>query len=177
MTDLELSRRLLLGAAGFSGTAVTLGSVAVSPSAEAVSDSDPDGRVGPPQTTPAVSGLHVQFGADPSAEMVVSWHTVQPVTRRRVFYGTARGQLEKTVAASTRTYTDAKSCQVVYAHHAHLKGLGSSRSYLYGAVHNGPSRSWGSSAPPRRGGSRSRSPASETKAPRPWADVTSRRWG
>jgi len=32
-----------------------------------------------PVGTPPVAGLHLQFGADASSEMVVSWHTLQPV--------------------------------------------------------------------------------------------------
>jgi hypothetical protein len=31
----------------------------------------------------AAAGLHLQFGADASSQVVVSWHTLQPVRPRR----------------------------------------------------------------------------------------------
>ena len=38
---------------------------------------------------PPVSGLHLTFGDDPTAEMVVSWTTYEPVRAPRVLLGTA----------------------------------------------------------------------------------------
>ena len=72
---------------------------------------------------PIVGGLHLQFGADASTEVVVSWHTPAPVSRPQVVFGTAEDGLGQTTAAETITYRDAASGQAVYAHHATITGL------------------------------------------------------
>jgi hypothetical protein len=87
--------------------------------------------------TPPVSGLHLQFGADASSEMVVSWHTLQPVQNPRVVLGHLDGKLEQTARARETSYLDAKSNQRVYAYHAKLGGLKADFAYLYGAMHDG----------------------------------------
>src|ERR1035437_8293183 len=43
--------------------------------------------VGDPLNTPRVNGLHLQFGADASSEVVASWHTLPPVQHPRVLLG------------------------------------------------------------------------------------------
>ena len=114
--SLELSRRKLLGAAG-------IGSVALAPyvigtrGAAAAPDTSGASDLVP---APPVAGLHLQFGADASSEIVVSWHTLQPVRCARVLLGLLDGKLEQTVEADETSYTDAKSGQVVYAYHAKL---------------------------------------------------------
>src|SRR6516162_4425618 len=72
--NLDISRRKLLAAAGIGGAAVVAASLVESGDARAapVSSRSPD-----PAATPPVAGLHLQFGADASSEMVVSW---QPCT-------------------------------------------------------------------------------------------------
>ena len=67
--DLRLSRRKLLATAGLAGGA------ALAPFTEAASAETP--AVGP-QPTPPVTGMHLQFGADASSQMSVSWHSLQP---------------------------------------------------------------------------------------------------
>ena len=52
-----------------------------------------------PVTVPPVTGLHLQFGADASSELVVSWHALQPVRNPRVVLGHLDGRLEQTVEA------------------------------------------------------------------------------
>src|SRR6516165_979477 len=128
--NLDLSRRKLLAAAGV----VVAVSLARTAEAEAVlpSRQSPD-----PVATPPVAGLHLQFGADASSEMVVSWHTLQPVKNPRVVLGHLDGKLAQTVEAKAVSYTDAKSGQIVYAYHAKLGGLQADFSYLYGAMHDG----------------------------------------
>jgi hypothetical protein len=132
--NLELSRRKLLAAAGIGGGAVVAASLIGTGDAEAATPSrkSPD-----PVVTPPVAGLHLQFGADASSEMVVSWHTLQPVRNPRVVLGRLDGKLEQTVEAKATSYTDAKSGQVVYAYHAKLGRLRADSSYLYGAMHDG----------------------------------------
>ncbi len=92
---------------------------------------------------PPVHGLHLQFGADASSEMVVSWHALQTVRRPRVVLGHLDGTLERTVSADETSYTDAKSRQVVYAYHARLSGLQSGFAYLYAALHDGAEPQFG----------------------------------
>jgi Purple acid Phosphatase, N-terminal domain len=115
--NLELSRRKLLAAAGIGGGAVMAASLIGTGAAQTppISRRSPD-----PVATPPVAGLHLQFGADASSEMVVSWHTLQSVRNPRVVLGRLDGALERTVEAREVSYTDAKSGQVVYAYHAKI---------------------------------------------------------
>jgi 3',5'-cyclic AMP phosphodiesterase CpdA len=132
--DLELSRRKLLAAAGLAGGAVVAASLIGTGRAEAAS---PSRQSFDPVTTPPVAGLHLQFGADASSEMVVSWHTLRPVQNPRVVLGRLDGKLEQTVEARATSYTDAKAGQIVYAYHTKLGGLQTDSAYLYGAMHDG----------------------------------------
>src|SRR5450631_3362845 len=85
----ELSRRKLLAAAGIAAAAASLSG---SGQAEAALVVQPSAD---PATTPPVHGLHLQFGADASSEMVVSWHTLQPVRNPRVVLGRPDGSWRK----------------------------------------------------------------------------------
>jgi hypothetical protein len=131
---LEVSRRRLLAAAGMSSVA------AVTPPFARAAESHP-GLAPPtsfdPLTVPPVAGLHLQFGADASSTIVVSWHTLQPVRHPRVIVGRLDGRLEKTIAAEPTSYTDAKARRVVLAYHARANGLEPDTQYLYGAIHDG----------------------------------------
>jgi hypothetical protein len=100
--------------------------------------------VGPPLTTPVVNGLHLQFGADASSEVTVSWHTLQPVNRARVILGELDGSYRKSQNAEQTSYRDGKSGQVVYAYHAKLTALNSSHDYVYAAIHDGAQPEFGS---------------------------------
>ena len=148
--SLELSRRKLLAAAG-------IGSVALAPyvigtrGAAAASDTSGASDLVP---APPVAGLHLQFGADASSEIVVSWHTLQPVRRARVLLGLLDGKLEQTVEADETSYTDAKSGQVVYAYHAKLARLQADAAYLYGALHDGAQPEFGTFRTAPRGRAR-----------------------
>jgi 3',5'-cyclic AMP phosphodiesterase CpdA len=127
---LELSRRTLLAAAGIGAAAWFIGT----PSAPAAADAELPSDV---RSSPPVHGLHLQFGADASTQMVVSWHTLQSVPRPRVLLGRIDGALERTIEAHEVSYTDAKSKQVVFAYHASLTGLAPGSDYLYAALHDG----------------------------------------
>jgi hypothetical protein len=89
--SLEFSRRKLLAAAGIGGGAVLAPYVIGTRGAAAA----PDTR-GVSDLVPAslVAGLHLQFGADASSEMVVSWHTLQRVRNAQVLLGLLNGKLE-----------------------------------------------------------------------------------
>ena len=138
-------RRLLVGA----GLAAVAGSAAMAAPADAAppagQEKDLPGSLSAsdPVSVPTVDGLHLQFGADASREMVVSWHTLQPVAAPRVLLGDGHGNFAKAVAATTKSYVDAKSGRTVYAHHGVLDGLAPSTGYLYAAVHDGATPEFG----------------------------------
>jgi hypothetical protein len=98
---LELSRRKLLAAAGIGGGVVVAASLIGTGEAEAA---PAESRSSDPAATPPVAGLHLQFGADASSEMVVSWHTLQAVRRPRVLLGRLDGKLEQTVEAKETSF-------------------------------------------------------------------------
>ena len=133
----ELSRRKLLAAAGITVVAASLIGTGEAEAALAVR------RSSDPIAAPPVHGLHLQFGADASSEMVVSWHTLQSVRRPRVVLGRLDGKLERTAVAEETSYTDAKSGQAVYAYHARLRGLQPGFAYLYAALHDGAEPEFG----------------------------------
>ena len=93
--NLELSRRKLLAAAGIAAGAAVAASLIGAGAALAApgAASSPD-----PPTPPPVSGLHLQFGADASSEMVVSWHALQSVRNPRVILGSLDGKLDRKAA-------------------------------------------------------------------------------
>jgi Purple acid Phosphatase, N-terminal domain/Calcineurin-like phosphoesterase len=132
--DFDLSRSKLLAAAGIGSAALVAASLVGSGDAKEAPLSSGSAD---PVATPPVAGLHLQFGADASSDMVVSWHTLQPVQNPRVLLGHLDGKLEQTVKASETSYLDAKSDKRVYAYHAKLSGLQADFSYLYGATHDG----------------------------------------
>jgi hypothetical protein len=128
----HLKRRTLLASAGLAGVSLAAG---VAAPAQAMPAPNRGEGARPPRVPP-VEGLHLQYGADASSTAVVSWHTLQPVSRPRVVLGTEHGY-RFSVEARTRTYTDHQSGQVVYAHHARLSGLDPASHYLYLALHQG----------------------------------------
>jgi Calcineurin-like phosphoesterase/Purple acid Phosphatase, N-terminal domain len=139
--NLELSRRKLIAAAGIAGAALVAAPLVGTGDAEAAAPSLPPSP--DPVDTPRVAGLHLQFGADASSEMVVSWHTLQPVRNPRVVLGHLDGKLEQTVEAQATSYTDAKSGEIVYAYHAKIGQLQADSSYLYSAMHEGAAPEFG----------------------------------
>ena len=132
--NLDLSRRKLLAAAGIGGAAAVAASLIRTGHAEALL---PSRQPADPVATPPVAGLHLQFGADASSEMVVSWHALQPVQNPRVVLGHLDGKFVRSVEAKAASYTDAKSGQIVYAYHAKIGGLQADFPYLYSAMQDG----------------------------------------
>ncbi|ORV99571.1 purple acid phosphatase family protein [Mycobacterium kyorinense] len=88
---------------------------------------------------PPVGGLHLQFGKHAASEVVVSWHTIDPVHNPRVMVGTPASGFGRTVPAQTRTYRDAKSRNEIRVNHAVLDNLAPDTDYVYAAVHDGTS--------------------------------------
>ncbi len=136
----ELSRRKLLAAAGIGTGALVAGSFAGTTDAQAAASA---GELPDLVATPTVAGLHLQFGADASREVTVSWHTLQPVRNPRVVLGRPDGKLEQTVDAKPTSYKDGKSGQMVYAYHARLSQLQPDSGYMYGALHDGAAPEFG----------------------------------
>lgn len=150
---MAISRRSVLSTGGAAGAALlagTAGTAGVASAAEAApgattttppAASDPSsallwqqpGRLG----APSVTGLHLQFGADASREVVVSWLTPQPVARPRVRYGTVEDGFGRSVDAETRHYRDGLSGVEVFVHHARLSRLRPATRYVYFASHDG----------------------------------------
>ncbi|MCW2528929.1 MAG: hypothetical protein JWM76_3789 [Pseudonocardiales bacterium] len=139
------SRRGFLGAAGAVGVGIVAAPLMAGNAGAAIPEQgDVQRAVGDPVTTPRINGLHLQFGEDASSVVVVSWHTLKPVTHARVMLGDRSGGYNRSVAAQSTSYTDAKSGQIVYAYHARLTGLRGSSDYLYAAVHDGAEPEFGS---------------------------------
>ena len=138
--NLEVSRRKLLAAAGMGTGVLVAASFNAIGNAQAASvpGSAPD-----PAATPTVSGLHLQCGADASAEVTVSWHTLQPVRNPRILFGRTDGKFERKVDAKPTGYIDGKSKQVVCAYHARIGHLQAGAEYMYGAVHDGAAAEFG----------------------------------
>lgn len=137
-SEIDISRRRLLAAAGIAGASVAAGAFGRPTRAAAATAPGSD-----PALTPPVAGLHLQFGADASSEVTVSWHTLQPVSRPIVVLGRLNGLMLEIVQAKPTSYTDAKSGQTVYAYHGALRGLGPNSPYLYAAYHDGASPEFG----------------------------------
>ncbi len=133
-----LSRRTLLAALGLSGaTVVTTAGPAAARTPSLADDAADDSTGDAPTTVPPVSGLHLEFGDNPATQMTVSWHSRQSVGHPRVLVLREGSGRVVTVAATVRTYTDAKSGEVVHAQHAHLGRLQADTDYVYAALHDG----------------------------------------
>ena len=102
--NLEISRRKLLAAAGLGGAAVAASLIGTG-EAEAAAPAAPSAD---PVATPPVAGLHLQFGADASSEMVVSWHALQPVRQSARRARAARRQARADGRGRETSYTDAQ---------------------------------------------------------------------
>jgi hypothetical protein len=148
-----LSRRGFLTSTGVVGAGMALqpllggAASAATPTAASAGATSTDTAGRPavnPVKTPRVNGLHLQYGANAATEVVVSWHTLQPISRPRVLLGNRNGHYERTWNARQVSYTDAKSGQAVYAYHARLSGLQPSCEYFYAAVHEGAEAEFGS---------------------------------
>lgn len=133
------SRRGFLTALGVAGAAAAIAGPESSAAASPTDTAPTQGATaaGDPSAIPPVLGLHLQFGPDASSTVVSSWHSLQPVTNPRILLGTVNGGYHRSIAAESVSYTDAKSGDVVYAHHARVTGLDPDTDYVYAAVHEG----------------------------------------
>ena len=167
LADMDVSRRTLI----VGGTSAIVGAgVGAGVAGFVASD-----RTGPTlwqrgdrSGAPRVGGLHLQYGADASSEVVVSWHTASAVNNPRVMVGTPDDGFGRTIAAETVSYRDAASGTEIRVHHARLTGLAPDTDYVYAAVHDGASPELGTMRTAPRGRAPCVSPASATSPPRRW---------
>src|SRR5215472_16964900 len=104
----------------------------------------------PPSRIPSMTTRDNTFNVELSrrrllaaAGLGVGAMVAPPIGQPRVLLGRLDGKLEQTVEARTTSYTDAKSGQVVFAHHAKLAGLRADSAYVYGALHDGAEPEFG----------------------------------
>ena len=93
--------------------------------------------------SPDPEQIHLQFGADASREVTVSWATPVSVRNPRLRLELREGGSGRLVQAETRTYTDAKSGVECLTHHATLTDLEPSTRYLYSVMHDGSGQQYG----------------------------------
>ena len=130
-----LSRRQLLAAAGIGVAAASLIAPEV---AEAV-------VAGTGSPVPPVQGLHLQFGADASSEIVVSWHTLQPVRHPRVVLGPSRRQARANRRGASDRATPMRSPgqrRLRLSREARA-GCSPTSAYMYAAMHDGAAPEFG----------------------------------
>jgi hypothetical protein len=80
-------------------------------------------------TTP--EQVHLQWGADPTTTMVISWASPTLEPAPIVNYGTSALLLTSTVLPVMKTYTDGITGEQVFTYHATLTGLTSNQTYSY----------------------------------------------
>jgi hypothetical protein len=124
----KLSRRQVLATAGLAGVAIPLATQR--PAAALVRRADVSGALQPEQ-------VHVQFGADASSQVAVSWATAAAVSRPRLRLGAPSSGFGHEVEAEERTYTEALTGEVVWTYHARLDGLHHDTQYIYEVLHDG----------------------------------------
>ncbi|WP_323122386.1 purple acid phosphatase family protein [Burkholderia alba] len=121
-----VSRRGFLKLAGVSGLATAAGGLAAARAAGA----NPDGT--PEQ-------IHLTWGDDPAAEVVVSWATLAPAFNPRARFR-REGESWTTVHGVQRTYTDGLNGDVVFTYHARLCGMRPGTQYEYAVTADNDSR-------------------------------------
>ncbi|MHB1430645.1 MAG: purple acid phosphatase family protein [Streptosporangiaceae bacterium] len=87
---------------------------------------------------PVPEQVHVQFGADASTQVAVSW--VSPgrrPTAPRLRLGPATGSARREVPAVERSYTEALTGERVRAYHARAGGLEPDTRYVFQVLHDG----------------------------------------
>ncbi|MGK8207623.1 purple acid phosphatase family protein [Burkholderia cenocepacia] len=114
----SVSRRGFLKLAGVSGLATAAGGLAAAGKAAA---SNPDGT--PEQ-------VHLTWGNDPSAEVVISWASLAAAVNPRARI-VADGEPPRTVHGVQRLYTDGLNGETVFTYHARVHGLKPNTRYRY----------------------------------------------
>ena len=103
---------------------------------------------------PAPEQVHLQFGADASAEVSVSWAAQAAVARPRLLIGQAGAAAGSQIEATERVCTDALTGETVFTYHASATSLEPGTRYAYQVVHDGSPAQEGTFATAPRGRSR-----------------------
>ena len=82
-------------------------------------------------TGTAPEQVHLQWGADPTSSVVISWASPTAEPSPIVNYGTSPLMLTSTSVPITKTYTDGISGEEVFTYHATLSGLNPDTAYSY----------------------------------------------
>jgi hypothetical protein len=86
---------------------------------------------------PAPGQVHLQFGADASRQVAVSWAAPAAVARPRLRFGEAGGPAGTVTDAEERLYTDALTGETVWTYHARIGALEPGTAYGYEVLHDG----------------------------------------
>ena len=86
---------------------------------------------------PAPEQVHLQFGADASSQVSVSWTAPAPVARPRLLIGQPATPAGWQVEAEELVYTDALTGETVFTYHAAASGLEPGSHYVYEVRHDG----------------------------------------
>src|SRR5215831_13677690 len=129
----RLSRRAFLKGVGAGGASLAVGTMVARP----VFAETPELWLKPGAVAELPAQLHLQFGRNAAEEMVASWSTTVPVARPRLRLGTSPGDLDRTIEAFVKTYTDGLSGTQVLTYHARMHGLRPDTDYHYQVLHDG----------------------------------------
>jgi hypothetical protein len=121
-------REFLAGSAGLAATGAHAAGPGTAPRPRGTHAGD--GTQPPDDGTP--EQIHLTWGADPAASVVVSWASPGLAVKPRVDVGAgAAGSPRRSVPAAERTYVDGLTGQPVYTYHARLEGLHADTVYHY----------------------------------------------
>jgi hypothetical protein len=87
--------------------------------------------------TAGADQIHLQYGADPGREMVVSWATPAAARRPRLRLGTLDGGFGRTIPAEARSYTDGLNGVESTTYHARVGALHPDSRYVYEILSDG----------------------------------------
>jgi len=86
---------------------------------------------------PAPEQVHLQFGADASSQVTVSWAAPAAVARPRLLIGEPGALAGSRIEAQERVYADALTGETVFTYHAFAGPLEPGSRYAYEVVHDG----------------------------------------
>src|SRR5262245_39784651 len=121
---------------------------------------------------PAPEQVHLQFGADASAQVSVSWAAAAAVARPRLRFGPAGMPPGTVVDAEERGYVDALTGERVWTYHTRIGSLEPATHYAYEVLHDGSDPVPGTfrTAPRQRTGSFRFTSFGDHAIPRPVGD-------
>ena len=92
-------------------------------------------------TGTAPEQVHLQWGADPTSSVVVSWASPNPEGGPKLLWGPSALLQETPIIPASKQYTDGISGEVVTTYHATLSGLDADTTYYYQITDGAPSAS------------------------------------